>query len=176
MFGFLQNKKQTIAKEYNKLLLDQTNNRKVSNNVIESIAVLTTEEISWDHNLLGPLENLFGNRNVKIYSFQQYDKNNLPLNNQFTEKTIGRNGEILDIEFKVFLETNFDLLITYFNIENIYLEFATLLSNAGFKAGFAGVKSDLFDLEISVKNDDFDGFNKELKKYLTILKKLKNAT
>ena len=54
------------------------------------------------------------------------------------------------------------------------METAILQSNATFKAGFSGVNSDLYELEISGNNEDINQFISELKKYLQILKKLKN--
>jgi acetolactate synthase small subunit len=73
-----------------------------------------------------------------------------------------------------FLEQPFDLLIGYFNTNNLYLETAILQSNATFKAGFSGVNSDLYELEIAGNIKDIHQFLSELKKYLQSLKKLKS--
>ena len=76
--------------------------------------------------------------------------------------------------FQSFLEQPFDLLIGFFNVNNLYLEKAILQSKATFKAGFSGVNSKLYELEISSQLENVQQFSSELKKYLLILKKLKN--
>ena len=54
----------------------------------------------------------------------------------------------------------------------MYLEYATAKSNSKYKAGFTGVNSDLFDIEVKVEMTEVDQFLSELKKYLIILNKL----
>jgi hypothetical protein len=75
-------------------------------------------------------------------------------------------------ELQNFLDTNFDLLIGYFPKKNLFLEYARILSKASFKAGFSGIHSQLFDLEIMISEDNLDGFFFELHRYLKILNKL----
>ena len=63
---------------------------------------------------------------------------------------------------------------SYFNKNNLYLENAVLHSNAKFKVGFAKVNQNLYDLEIAEYPTKVESFLSELKKYLIVLKKLKN--
>jgi hypothetical protein len=66
------------------------------------------------------------------------------------------------------------LLIGYFSKKNWYLENAVLRSNATFKVGISKVNQQLYDIEIAEVPIKTDKFLLELKKYLKILKKLKN--
>ena len=92
----------------------------------------------------------------------------------FSEKDINWKGEFVQPNFQSFLDTPFDLLIGYFSESHLYLEIAILKSKAGFKAGFSSVNTKLYDLEILEKIENSNQFFSELKKYLKILKKLKN--
>ena len=89
-----------------------------------------------------------------------------------TEKDINWKGQFKQDNMQVFLEQPFDLLIGYFNRNNIFLESAILQSKAQFKVGFAGVNSMLYEIEISEKIDNVNAFTLELEKYLKIIKKL----
>ena len=66
------------------------------------------------------------------------------------------------------------MLIGYFDHQHLYLEKAVLESKATFKVGFSKVNSKLYELEISTELENIEQFSTELKKYLQILKKLKN--
>ena len=92
----------------------------------------------------------------------------------FSEKDINWKGESVAPSFASFLEQPFDLLIGFYATNNLYLEHATLQSKATFKAGFSKVNPSLYEIEISENIDNITGFCKELKKYLVLLKKLKN--
>jgi len=66
------------------------------------------------------------------------------------------------------------LLIGYFSKKNWYLENAVLRSNATFKVGVSKVNQQLYDIEIAEIPIKTNTFFSELKKYLKILKKIKN--
>lgn len=66
------------------------------------------------------------------------------------------------------------MLIGYFNKKNLYLENAVLQSKATFKVGISKVNQKLYDIEIAEVPIKTDKFLLELKKYLRILKKIKN--
>ncbi|MBG7613063.1 hypothetical protein IU405_12470 [Polaribacter sp. BAL334] len=109
-----------------------------------------------------------------MFSFLDYDKKNHTINSYFTEKDIDWNGEIQKTDFRDFLDEPFDLLIGYFDTKNIFLELAVLKSKATFKVGFSDVNQRLYDMEIAEIPSKIDNFLNELKKYLVILKKMKN--
>lgn len=103
-----------------------------------------------------------------------FDKNKLNDPNHFSEKDFNWLGNIEQKSLKKFIDEPFDLLIGYFHKNNIYLETTVLQSNATFKVGFSNVNQKLYDIEISEIPSNINSFLSELKKYLILLKKIKN--
>lgn len=77
------------------------------------------------------------------------------------------NQEILDFKAK-----NFDLLISYYDVEKAPLLLVTQRSKAGFKVGFSAIDKRLnhFTIETTAENSSI--FIQELFKYLKILNKI----
>ena len=98
----------------------------------------------------------------------------IPSYKYFSEKDFNWKGEPKNKFFKSFIEEPHDLLIGYFNKNNLYIENAVLRSNAKFKVGFANVNQALYDMEIAEYPTKVESFLSELKKYLIIMNKLKN--
>lgn len=167
-------KESILQKKFQKTLLKYVKDRKACNKEILSVGILTTDKITKEFNLQKDVETLLNLRNSKIYSFKNFEKNVEVSFKHFSEKDINWNGKFRQQNFQSFLEEPFDLLIGYFTTNNLYLETAVLQSKATFKAGFAEVNSDLYELEISCEYSNSSKFLLELKKYLQILKKLKN--
>ncbi|APG64122.1 hypothetical protein LPB136_01515 [Tenacibaculum todarodis] len=169
MFNFLKKKETVLANKLAELQLETIKSSK--RNKVKTVAIITTEEISQKYNLQNLVEKSLAIKNTKIYSFRKFDKQNEISLNHFSEKDIAKNGKIKDENFNVFLNEPFDLLIGFFDTNHLYIEYATAKSNATYKAGFANVNEDLFDLEIHSKTDHTSEFLSELKKYLQILDK-----
>nr|WP_158838223.1 hypothetical protein [Polaribacter sp. L3A8] len=167
-------KEARLRKKFDKKILQLAKNRTVSQNEIKTVGILTTDSISLKLDLQSKIEKVLGVRNIKIYNFKKYDKSDAVSFKHFSEKDINWKGHFIQPNFKSFLEQPFDLLIGYFKEPNLYLQNAVLESQATFKAGFSGVNSKLYELEILENIEHVDQFTAELKKYLTILKKLKN--
>lgn len=136
--------------------------------------MIVSQKISNWLQLEEEIKKTFGLENVKILTFLDYDKKNHTINSYFTEKDIDWNGAIQKADFRDFLNEPFDLLIGYFDTKNIFLELAVLKSKATFKVGFSDVNQRLYDMEIAEIPSKIDNFLIELKKYLVILKKMKN--
>jgi acetolactate synthase small subunit len=136
--------------------------------------VIASQKISNWLQLEEEIKKMLGLENVKILTFLDYDKKNHTINSYFTEKDIDWYGAIQKADFRDFLNEPFDLLIGYFDTKNIFLELAVLKSNATFKVGFSDVNQRLYDMEIAEIPSKIDNFLNELKKYLVILKKMKN--
>jgi hypothetical protein len=136
--------------------------------------VIASQKISNWLQLEEEIKKMLGLENVKILTFLDYDKKNHTINSYFTEKDIDWNGAIQKADFRDFLNEPFDLLIGYFDTKNIFLELAVLKSKATFKVGFSEVNQRLYDMEIAEIPSKIDNFLNELKKYLVILKKMKN--
>lgn len=136
--------------------------------------MIASQKISNWLQLEEEIKKMLGLENVKILTFLDYDKKNHTINSYFTEKDIDWNGAIQKADFRDFLNEPFDLLIGYFDTKNIFLELAVLKSKATFKVGFSEVNQRLYDMEIAEIPSKIDNFLNELKKYLVILKKMKN--
>lgn len=146
----------------------------MSQNEIKTVGILTTDEISKWLDVKDKVENVLGVKNAKIYSLRSYNKNDKISYKHFSQKDFNLKGQIVQTNFKSFIDEPFDLLIGYFNKKNLFLESAVLQSNAKFKAGISKVNLQLYDIEISELPNNIDKFTEELKRYLKILKKLKN--
>lgn len=139
---------------------------------IRSIGIITSEEITSKIDLQKEIEVILEIKNAKIYSFRKFNKTDEISYKHFTEKDINWRGQFTQTNFKSFLEEPLDLLIGYFNTNNVFLESAVLQSKAQFKVGFAATNSKLYEIEISEQTENVKAFTLELKKYLQIIKKL----
>lgn len=165
--------KETILKKKFNKLLSQIEVINVSPlKKIQTIGIITSEEITSKIDLQKEIEVLLGIRNVKIYSLRKFNKTDEISYKHFTNKDINWSGQFTQTNFKSFLEEPLDLLIGYFNTNNIFLETAVLQSKARFKVGFSATNSKLYQIEISEKTENVKAFTLELKKYLQIIKKL----
>lgn len=167
-------KEYRIKKQFDKTLSELSENRIVSQKEIKTVGILTTEVISSTIDIKSEIETIVGLRNCKLYSFKKFDKLDEVSYKHFSEKDINWKGDFVQPNFQSFLDQPFDLLIGYFNTNHLYLEKAVLQSKATFNVGFSGVNSKLYELEISTDLKNVKQFCLELKKYLQILKKLKN--
>ncbi len=161
-----------IQKKIQKLLTNTTDLRSVGNSKIRSVGILTKEKYYREFSLEEMVADRLELKNSKLYSFRNFNKSEEKSYKHFSEKDFNWRGEIIDSSLKSFVEEPIDLLICFYPKQHSYLEYLTLLSNATFKVGFAGVNSNLFDMEISVDISQTDEFFTELKKYLSILQKL----
>ena len=167
-------KESILRKKFDNILLKLQDNRSVSQKEILTVGILTTESISSKIDIQSVIEANLGVRNSKIFSFKKFDKSDEVCDKHFSEKDINWRGNFKQPAFQNFLEQPFDLLIGYFNHDHLYLQKAVLESKARFKAGFSDVNPKLYELEISTELENIQQFSSELKKYLQILKKLKN--
>ncbi len=174
MINFNRYKKHFIKKQFQKTLSEKEKNRVVSQKEIKTVGILTTEEISNWVNVKEEVEKLLNVRNVKIYSYRPYKKRNEISYKHFSEKDFSWNGNVNQPNFKSFIDEPFDLLIGYFNKKNLYLENAVLHSKSSFKVGISKVNQQLYDMEIAEVPIKTEKFFLELKRYLIILKKMKN--
>lgn len=110
---------------------------------------------------------------IKIIVFVEDEKKTERLwGNYFTKNDFGWKGHIKHVELQNFLDTEFDALISFHKNPVLELALVTAASKANFKIGLSGVDDRLYDLIIDVDVHAFEVFKIELKKYLTILKKI----
>ena len=164
-------KKYFLRRQFQKRLIENEVHRIVSQKEIKTVGIITTEEISQWINVKGEVEKILNLKDVKMYSFRPQNKNS---NKYFSEKDFNWQGNIYKPDFKSFIDEPFDLLIGYFNKNNLFLESSVLQSNALFKVGISDVNQELYDIEIAETPIKTESFFLELKKYLIIIRKLKN--
>ncbi|AUC84686.1 hypothetical protein CW731_04995 [Polaribacter sp. ALD11] len=165
-------KETILKKKLDKLLSNSEFGGASALKKIQTVGIITSEEITSKIDLKVAVEAALGIKNAKIYSLRAFSKTDEISYKHFTEKDINWRGQFTQTNFKSFLEQPLDLLIGYFNTNNIFLESAVLQSKAQFKVGFAATNSKLYQIEISEEIEHVGEFTSELKKYLQIIKKL----
>ena len=87
-------------------------------------------------------------------------------------KNISFTGEINKKEVIDFLETPFDLLINYYDVNKYALVLLSVQSKANFKVGFDTVDKRVNHFILKMFVDQYELFTSELFKYLKILNKI----
>ena len=113
-------------------------------------------------------------KDVKVFTFVTFSKKAPSLRqNQVSNKDFNWKGAITNKNAEEFLNRSFDVLVGYYTQENRFLDVMMAKSKAKFKVGVSRANADLYDLLIDISLNDFGKFKAELKKYLTVLGKLK---
>ena len=90
----------------------------------------------------------------------------------FSLKSVSWAGAIGDQEIKDFKAKNFDLLISYYDVEKAPLLLVTQRSKAKFKVGFSTIDKRINNFMIQTTVENSTVFIEELFKYLRILNKI----
>lgn len=110
---------------------------------------------------------------VKIIGYKSYyDKNSPYATPIFSDKDLGWNGEIQNSYALEFLGREYDLLVNYYDENNLLLNLMTIKTKARIKVGFGGVGPEYNDLILEAPMSDFKTFKNELKKYLGIFNEI----
>lgn len=166
-------KEQFIFRKFQKELSLIPETRTPNSKEIHSVAILTSNKLYEEIDIAEYLKNSIESvKNVHVYSYRAYKKSDSISYKHFTEKDISWNGKVKDPSFEGFLENSFDLLIGYFDENNLYLEYCALKSKATFKIGFSKVNDKMFDLVVSEDPKNIDSFIDVIKKYLELLYKI----
>jgi len=86
------------------------------------------------------------------------------------QNEINWQGKVTSKEVESFLEHDFDLLIDYTLANNQKKQLVVARCKAALKVGFLDENESLYDFMIEVDSAEISMFNKELVRYLTILK------
>lgn len=172
---FKKIKKRFLQKKYQTLLKHPLRRKSPVHKHITTVGILALDSISSNVDLQQHVTDTFGVRNPKIYSFRNFSKDHTASYKHFSEEDFDWKGNITDSSLQAFLDADFDMLITFFERDHLYLAYATLSSKASLKVGYANVNSQLFDLEIQVDHADISTYLLEVKKYLTILDRLQDS-
>jgi len=169
--GFKQKSNQLF---FNKQLKKFVVNRlKIKSKNLKRVLILL-DDISNKAPILEDFNNLFeiGELEIDIFVFQKKVLNDDVLDQVISPKDFGWYGKIKSDKLNSILTKKYDLLINYSKIENIYTNILILQCETAFNVGFSHLDKRLYDLLINCKDSDTKLFNKELKKYLAILKKI----
>ena len=113
-------------------------------------------------------------KNLKVIAFSNSNKEeHNSWDMCFGAKDFGWRGTIKNTELQSFLNTQFDVLISYYEKDQLEMKLLTALSQAKFKIGILQTDERLNDLIIKSDISEFNVFKEELIKYLTILNKIK---
>ena len=110
---------------------------------------------------------------VKIIGYKNYYDKNSPYSTPvFSDKDLGWKGAIENSYALEFLSRDYDLLVNYYNEDNLLLQLMTVKTKARVKVGFKEVDQRLNDLILEMPVKDFKTFKLELKKYLKVLNEI----
>ena len=111
--------------------------------------------------------------NIQILVFKNKIKKNETFDYPvFSFKNLKWTASIDAHQFKDFVNSDVDLLISYYDIEKAPLLLTTHLSKASFKVGFTSIDKRLHHFMIDTNAENYKVFMEELFKYLKILNKL----
>ncbi len=161
--------------------------KKIVKNQLEGTALLTSEEPVRSIGILID-ESYFPHRrelvealrsegldgSIDVLAFRDKVRKNETFDHPvFSHADISWTATITRPQVRKFIDTPFDLLIDYFDVEKAALLLVSHLSKARFKAGFASVDKRLHHFMIDTTAENYGTFAAELAKYLRILNKIK---
>ena len=146
-----------------------------SNNYIKKVGLLIDESYFFEKDKLinELINNGIQSQNIELLVFRDKIKKNEVFDySVFSSKDIGWNEAFNTNQITTFVNSKFDLLISYYDIEKAPLLLVTLNSKADFKVGFSSVDMRLNQFMIDTNAENYKVFVTELFKYLKILNKL----
>ena len=109
--------------------------------------------------------------NIKVVAYKgKFKEKEVYSRPTFSKKHINWKGEITEAFLNEFVNSKFDLLLSYYNVENNILMLITSKSKAKFKIGFSAVDQRLNRLMISTELGNYKLFVSELFRYLKNIK------
>lgn len=171
---FINYIKNFYVKKAFKKNLQNVKSEEVSNAVKTVGLLIDASYFSQEEALINDLiENGFSKENIKVIVYTDKSKSK-EANSKlaFSAKHLNWKGEITGPKVNDFLNEEFDLLISYYDVEKTILMLFTFKSKAKFKVGFASIDKRLNHLIINTKAENFKVFNDELFRYLKLLNKI----
>ena len=149
------------------------------NSTIKKVGILFDETYFYEKDaLLAELiseliNNGIQEENISSLVFKNVVKKNETFDSPFfSYKNVSWIATIDKKEVTEFIRQDFDLLISYYDIEKSALLLVTNLSKAKFKVGFASIDKRLNHFMVDTNAENYKVFVSELFKYLKILNKL----
>ena len=160
-----------------RILKNRLYNVKISSSkaIIQKVCLLIDESYFFKKEALVNelIANGISQNNIKIIVYR--DK--LKKNEQYSQPTFGIKhinwrGKMTNPILKDFINEQFDLLISYYDVEKAFLLTFTHNSKAHFKVGFSSIDKRLNHLMININVENYKVFANELFRYLKILNKI----
>lgn len=109
--------------------------------------------------------------NIKVIAYTgKFKEKEKYLRPSFGKKHINWKGEITEDFINEFVNEEFDILLSYYDVENIFLMLVTSKSKAKFKVGFSAAGQNLNRLMIHTELANYKLFVSELFRYLKNIK------
>lgn len=146
-----------------------------SNSLVKKVGIIIDESYFYDKEALIAelIQNGIEAENVSILIFKDVIKKNENIDSPFfSYRDISWSGLIDKSDVVAFIELEFDLLISYYDIEKAGLMQVTNLSKARFKVGFSTIDKRINHFMIDTNAENHEIFVTELIKYLKILNKI----
>lgn len=147
----------------------------LTGNTIKTVGLLIDESCFWETKALikGLTENGILTEKIEVIIYRDTLKKNRTNTKQtFTDKHLKWNTTINSSYVNDFINKEFDLLISYYDVEKAILLVVTNDSKAQFKVGFPSVDKRVNDFMISTNVENYKVFTSELFRYLKILNKI----
>lgn len=171
---FLNFLKNFLLKRKLKNSLSNVNNNS-SSGAIKTVGILIDE--SYFNDKKGLIEELVKNNiqedNISLLVYKDKIKKSEQIDAaSFSWKDVSWSGAIEKPEVQQFLSQNFDMLISYYDVEKAPLFLITQQSKALFKVGFSTIDKRLNHFMINTNAENYQVFSNELFRYLKILNKI----
>lgn len=167
---FKRFKEKSNQKYINRILNSRKSN--VESKKIETVGILLNLDEFFDYDVF---RNFFKSLNinenrVKFIAFIE-DEKEIPnsWDSFYNPKEFGWNGKITNIELVEFMNTKFDVLISYYTKNRYELNVVPALSKANFKIGISNHDDRLHDFIVKIKPNQIETFKTELLKYFKVL-------
>jgi len=167
--------KEKSGKKYLESKLTDANTYSSKKKGISTIGCIVDVDAFPKKEVFNDLINEFSLRpnSVKIISFKRdYDEDSMFTTHVFSTKDLGWKGKIDNSYVREFMDREYDLLINYFNEENLLMKLLTAQTKARIKVGFGDIDLKVNDLILNTPLSDYQIFKSELKKYLKILNEI----
>lgn len=168
---FLKRFKEKSNQKYINKILD-SRNANVNGRPINSVGIVVDYDEFNDYEVFRKFfKSININENkVKFIGFIRNEKE-LPnsWDSFYHSKEFGWHGNMTNVVLQEFVDTEFDMLISYTKSNSYELNVVPALSKANFKVGIADHDERLHDCIIKVEIDQVETFKTELLKYLKVL-------
>jgi hypothetical protein len=171
---FLKRFREKSNQKYVNTLLD-TSVRHVHQKKIETVGVLLNLDEFKNYDSLRQLLNSIGIKDNKVKFIAYIDDDESKPNSWdsfFNPNDFGWRGKITNTDLQLFIDTEFDALICFYNAEDLELKLVAASSKANFKIGINNSEPRLYDLIINIDTKHLQVFQNELFKYLKVLNKI----